>query len=333
MKLQTLLLPSMMLFLLGWAMVGCRPAEAPLPTQLPTAVAVSTFTPAPTPTQTLTPTPTLTAVPTETPVIQRPSATPLPTDTPAPTATTPALGITRTIGFSGQERPIVAYQFKNGPTQLVYVGGIHGGYEWNTILLAYEAIDYFLANPELIPDSVTLHIIPSANPDGQALVTGGDGRFSLAEVADDTVPGRFNANRVDLNRNWDCQWQRWGLWRDISVSGGEAPFSEPENQVLRDYFLELTPDLVVFWHSALNGVFAAGCGQLHQPSYQLATIFGLASGYPIYEGFTAYPISGDASDWLSMQGISSFAVELKNHDDLDWPQNLAGMQAIFTYFE
>ncbi|MBK8986001.1 MAG: hypothetical protein IPM39_07955 [Chloroflexi bacterium] len=310
---------------------GCQPAEILLPTPMATAVLLGTFTPQPTPTYTLIPTVTETAVPTSTPVLQRPSPTPFPTDTPPATATTPANAITQTIGFSTQGRPIVAYQFKNGPNHVVFVGGIHGGYEWNTILLAYEAIDYFRVNLDRIPDAVTLHIIPSANPDGQFLVTGREGRFAPSHVSGDTFPGRLNGNAVDLNRNWDCQWQQWALWRDQRVSGGSEPFSEPETIALRDYLLALQPKGVIFWHSALNAAIASGCPTTYQPSYDLATVYGLASGYPIIEAFTSYAITGDASDWLTTQGIPAITVELINHDDTDWPQNLAGMLAVLFY--
>jgi len=319
------------LFFLG--LTGCRPAEIPLPTRLPTAVMVQTFTPRPTPTLTPIPTATETTVPTSTPVIQRPSATPLPTNTPPATATTPAKAITQTVGLSSEARPIVDYQFKNGARHVVFVGGMHGGYEWNTISLAYEVIDYFQVNLEQIPDGLTLHVIPSANPDGQFLVTGSDGRFAPTDVISDTVAGRFNGNQVDLNRNWDCQWQARGLWREQWVSGGTRPFSEPENAALRDYLLALQPQAVIFWHSALNGVFAAGCPQTYQPSYELATVYGLAAGYPVYEVFTSYTVTGDASDWLTTQGIASMTVELTSHEGTDWRQNLDGILAVLAHLE
>jgi len=213
------------------------------------------------------------------------------------------------------------------------VGGIHGGYEWNTISLAYEAIDYFQSNLDQIPDSLTLHIIPSANPDGQFLVTGSDGRFATTDVISDTVAGRFNGNDVDLNRNWDCNWQANGLWRDQWVSGGERPFSEPENVALRDYLVALQPEAVIFWHSALNGVFAAGCPETYRPAYDLALVYGLAGGYPVYEAFTSYPVTGDASDWLVSQGITSMTVELVTHEAIDWEQNRRGMLAVLAYFD
>jgi hypothetical protein len=210
---------------------------------------------------------------------------------------------------------------------------MHGGYEWNTIALAYEAIDYFRANPQAVPDEVTLTIIPSANPDGQFLVTGVDGRFAPGDVAEMTeeemLDGRFNANGVDLNRNWDCLWRQSAYWRDQWVDGGTEPFSEPEAQALRDFLLEKKPTAVIFWHSAADGVFGARCGdEPFAPSVQLANVYGLASGYPVFEQFTAYPVTGDATDWLAREGIPAVTVELKTHEALDWAENLAGMTAV-----
>jgi predicted deacylase len=88
------------------------------------------------------------------------------------------------------------YAFGSGPTHIVFVGGIHGGYEWNTILLAYDMIDHLAANPAFIPADVTVHIIPAANPDGQYLVTGQESRFTPLDVAADSLPGRINGRGV-----------------------------------------------------------------------------------------------------------------------------------------
>jgi hypothetical protein len=321
------------LFLLIGFLAACRQEPEPPPTLIATAPPVVTFTPMPTATATPLPSLTPTAVPTFTPVLQYPTETPPPSATPPPTATSMALRERTVIGTSVEERPLSAYQFKNGPNQVVVVGGIHGGYEWNSAALAIQLIEYFTDNPDAIPDSVTLHIIPSANPDGQALVN--EMVETLEDVNDiaqipveDSLPGRVNANEVDLNRNWDCEWRASAYWRDQWVRGGSEPFSEPETQALRDFLIELKPAVVVFLHSAADGVFASGCGDVYGPSLEAANVYGLAAGYPVYEKFDAYVITGDASDWLSAQGIPSFTVELKNHTDLDWAQNIAGMQAL-----
>jgi len=288
-------------------------AEAPTVTSIATTEAVAQSTGTPAPSDTSAPPPTATET------------------RPTPTATADFME-TSLVGESFNRLPITSYRFGTGEIAIVLVGAIHGGYEWNTSLLAYEFMDYFMANPEMVPPSITLHIIPAANPDGLYAVTNRVGRFSADEVISDTVPGRFNGRNVDLNRNWDCQWAPSAYWRDTLVSGGEFPFSEPENQVLRDFILAIDPAMVLFWHSAADGVFAAGCPETHIPSYQLATIYGLAAGYPIYERFYHYPITGDAGDWLAAQGIPTLSVELETHESLDWEQNLAGLLALLDHY-
>lgn len=256
-----------------------------------------------------------------------------------PTETNPATELIGTpayqyevIGFSAQGRAIDAFTFGDGDTHLLFVGAIHGGYEWNTALLAYQLLDYFVANPDAVPANISLHIIPSANPDGVALVTGREGRFSIADLADDTIPGRFNGNNVDLNRNWDCGWQSEAYWRDQLVSAGSGPFSEPENIALRAYIEQIDAQLVVLWHSALGAVSPGRCnGTDHAPSITLSNTYSQASGYPV-QYFTAYTITGDASDWLVTQDIPSFAVELTNHEDIEFGRNLDGVLGILTYF-
>lgn len=299
----------------------------------PTVVTSTTDTPAPTLEPISAPTLARPPADTATPAIPAKPAAALPTN-PSPTLppTTTPDNLPQIIGASYEGRPIYSYRFGIGPTPIVFVGGIHGGYEWNTILLAYQAMDYFAAQPYRIPANVTLFIIPVANPDGLFAVTQKEGRFLVADLAEDTFPGRFNGRNVDLNRNWDCQWSATGVWRDQPVSGGSQPFSESENRALRDFFLEKRPALVLFWHSAANGVFAAGCPETDGLSRQLATIFGSASGYPVYERFAYYPVTGDAGDWLSTQGIPSISIELKTHEALDWEENLAGILALLAHY-
>lgn len=240
-------------------------------------------------------------------------------------------GDVTTIGLSGQGRAIEAYTVGDGPIRVLFVGGIHGGYEWNTVQLAYQFIDSVAPQPKLLPHQFTLTIIPVANPDGLARVVGKTGRFTPDDVSQETVPGRFNGNDVDLNRNWDCHWSPTARWRDVAVSGGDEPFSEPETRVLRDYILATDPTVVVFWHSAAPGVFAAGCDEPFAPSLAMARAYADGAGYPFAPVFNAYLVTGDAGDWLSRQGISSITVELNNRRDTDWEQNLAGVRALLAY--
>lgn len=224
--------------------------------------------------------------------------------------------------------PILAYRLGNGETPLILVGGIHGGYEWNTILLAEKMRDYLLDNPDLIPPALSIYLIPNANPDGLYAVTSRTGSFDPPDDFEATIPGRFNGRYVDLNRNWDCQWQPEALWGNTPVSGGSAPFSEPETQALRDFFLQIDPAAVLFWHSAAVGVYPAGCSRIDPASKELADLYGSSAGYEVHDSFDHYAITGDAGNWLASKGIPSITVELTTHGSLDWEMNLAGLEAL-----
>lgn len=245
--------------------------------------------------------------------------------------------ITTILGTSVEGRNIEVYSFGNGATHLLFVGGIHGGYEWNSTLLAYNVIDYLTAYPALIPKNLTIDIIPSANPDALYKVTGKVGRFSLVDVTTETAilrDARFNAHKVDLNRNFDCDWKPKSTWQSKTVSAGTAPFSEPEARILKDFILTTKPSSVIFWHSKANGVYASQCGKgILKATKELMNTYAQASGYPGIETFDAYVVTGAAEDWLASINIPAITVELKTHETIELEQNLRGIRAVIKYNE
>ncbi len=246
-----------------------------------------------------------------------------------------AAGVVHTVvGTSVEGRPIDAYTYGQGPARILFVGGIHGGYEWNSTLLAYKAMEHLAAQPGAIPPSVSVMIVPSANPDGLYKVVGTTSPFAAADVvasAAQLAAGRFNANQVDLNRNFDCKWQPTGMWRGAEVSAGSAPFSEPEARAVRDLVETWKPGLVVFWHSQANAVYASEChaGILAGTRAAMSAYAG-AAGYPAVDTFDAYPVTGDAEGWLASIGVPAITVELSTHESIDWEKNLAGIKALLS---
>ncbi len=250
--------------------------------------------------------------------------------------TTPVRETKRVVGTSVEGRSIESYRYGTGDTRVLFVGGIHGGYEWNSTLLAYQFIDYIEANPGVIPANVTVEIIPTANPDGLFRVLKKEGRFALADVPADEGPlgtGRFNANSVDLNRNFACKWQPTSMWRGNVVSAGTTAFSEPEAAAVRDFVLEKTPAAVVFWHSQSNAVYASECENgILAGTRTLMNTYATASGYPAVDVFGAYPVTGDAEGWLASIGIPAVTVELSTHKTIEWEKNLAGFVALMKLY-
>lgn len=240
------------------------------------------------------------------------------------------------IGKSVQGRNIDAYIYGNGPTHLMFVGGIHGGYEWNSVALAYQFLDYLDATPGFIPKNLTIAVIPSANPDGVYRVMNKEGRITAAEVPIATFTegtGRFNAHNVDLNRNFDCKWQPKATWKTNVVSAGTSAFSEPEVAAIKYFVASFTPDGAIFWHSKSNGVYASQCEHGILPgTLDIMNAYAKASGYSAIKTFDAYVVSGASEDWLASIDIPAITVELKTHETVEWPQNLAGIKAILNYY-
>ena len=226
-----------------------------------------------------------------------------------------------------------AYHFGSGSTEILFVGGIHGGYSWNTVLVAYELMDYLEANPEVVPEGVTVSVIPVLNPDGLEKVTGKLGLFSPADVKTNTTEGRFNAHDVDLNRNFDCEWQEKGIWQNKTVSGGSAPFSEPEADAVRGYVESRKPAAVIAWYSAAGGVYSSSCKNgVSSETKALTNIYAKASGYKAYEDFDYYAITGDMMNWLAKIGVPAISVLLTTHTDTEWSKNVKGIEAVLKHY-
>ena len=264
-----------------------------------------------------------------------------PTATTTQTNQTPKVVVTdgssTVIGKSVEGRDILAYHYGKGDSELLFVGGTHGGYEWNSALVAYQTMDYLKNNPDVIPANVKVTVIPVLNPDGLNKVVGTTtGNFTSANVPSSQatqVAGRFNANKVDLNRNFDCDWKSTSKWQNQTVSGGTEAFSEPESQAFKTYIETNSPVAVVGWYSSAGGVYASGCnGDISAADKTLTSIYAKASGYPAFETFDSYAINGDMMNWVAKNNIPAISVLLTNHTDTEWTKNQAGILAVLKYF-
>lgn len=237
------------------------------------------------------------------------------------TGETDILGLTPTIiGHSVLGRPLEVYRFGDGPIERLMVAGIHGGYEWNTVALAEELIGYLDAHPEAVPPEITLFILPLLNPDGYA-------RSLVAS-------GRANAHGVDLNRNWPSNWQadwsRSGCWDYLPVTSGASPASEPETQALMAFIVQNHFDSLISYHSAALGIFPGNLSP-NSPSLRLAEAVAAVSDYPYPPIANGCEFTGQLAGWASDNGLAALDIELTNHTDTDFQQNLKILEVFLSW--
>jgi predicted deacylase len=224
------------------------------------------------------------------------------------------------IGHSGEGRALEVYRFGNGEHERLMVAGIHGGDEWNTVTLANQLIQHLDQNPGIIPDDVTLYVLPNLNPDGEAR-------------AHDKY-GRLNHNGVDLNRNfpvnWKRDWDRSGCWNSLPTSGGTEPGSEAETQALMKFIDEHDIQALISYHSAALGIFPGG-SPWEEDSIRLAEALAGVTSYPFPPIDTGCVYSGTLADYAVSAGIAAVDLELTNHFDTDFDQNLQALDVLLNF--
>ena len=158
----------------------------------------------------------------------------------------PTLITQQTVGQTLQGKPLNIYIIGNPNAAAVYVdAAIHGHELINAEALYYAIETTVTQDPYNILDKVCLIVLPIVNLDSYGL----------------SYPdGRYNANGVDLNRQFPINWQH-------TSTSGPYPLSEPEAQTI-DYILKTYQP---FWymnlHSGWERVTPARSGTTAEKNY------------------------------------------------------------------
>jgi len=131
--------------------------------------------------------------------------------------------------------PMEVWMPASGNGKILIFAGIHGEEPETTVLLSQVIRQMEAVSPHCA-------VVLAANPDGLSRGT------------------RCNANGVDLNRNFPAEnWSpepvpyRWGkeLPRDVSLSPGEGPGSEPETRAVVNLVESVEPEYLISIHAPL----------------------------------------------------------------------------------
>ena len=193
-----------------------------------------------------------------------------------------------TYGTSLDGLPLTVYLPDSGQATVVLLAAIHGD-ESETTVVVSEALRCLPAG------DLQAAVILCGNPDGMLRGTRGNGRG------------------VDLNRNfptsnWSpdpvCYKSRASDARDIALSPGVEPASEPEIRALLSLLERLKPRAVVSLHSALACIDDAGASHLGR---QLADRCALPFLTDI-----GYPTPGSMGTWAAEHQLNLVTLELED---------------------
>jgi murein peptide amidase A len=191
-------------------------------------------------------------------------------------------------GTSLEAVPLTVYLPDSWAAEIVVLASIHGD-EAETTVVVSEAM-------RCIPrGDLRSAVILCANPDGMLRGTRGNGRG------------------VDLNRNFPTSnWSpdpvfyksRANDVRNIALSPGSQPASEPETRALLSLLERLKPRAVLSLHSALACVDDAGASHLGRRLADRSSLPFLTE--------IGYPTPGSMGTWAGERGLNLVTLELED---------------------
>ena len=232
----------------------------------------------------------------------------------------PSIVVLDTLGYSVQGRMILGAKVSDNPTleenepEFRIIGNHHGN-EYMSVEMGLLMLQYLTDNygsnsqvTHLVNDRETW-IIPMMNPDGR------------------TAGTRYNANGVDLNRDYGYMWD------------GDSPaiFSQPETRAIRLHGMEHNFSLSLSFHTSgdvMNYVWNYKNFPVADSAFvvNISTEYGSYNGYWVVEGYNWYQTLGDCNDWSygSRSSIDA-TIETANSDitgvwNLNRPAILAMME-------
>jgi predicted deacylase len=198
------------------------------------------------------------------------------------------------LGRSVQGKDIPMYTLHGAGRSVLVIGGVHGN-EQTSVDVAIGLLELLQGNPSLARGR-TIAILPNANPDGYE-------RRS-----------RFNANQIDINRNFAATNFKPAM--QAGFRAGTRAASEPETLAIVRAIEIIRPSLLISIHSIDKG---RECNNWDGPAEPIAHIMSRYNGYRAV-GTIGYATPGSLGSYAGIdRQIPMVTLEL--------PRALSGSQA------
>lgn len=238
----------------------------------------------------------------------------------------PLPGPLEAIGKTVEGRDVTLLRIGHGPFVIVFCAAIHGNEVGTAKLMRFLAS--YLSRETAMHSRFSFLCIGVLNVDGYELARKNPDYLHGGRI------GRFNANGVDLNRNFPTtsftEKSVWSHGKDYAetteVFCGSSPGSEPENAVLRDLVTKEKASLLWMFHSVASEIMASHDDEAEH----LAALFSARTGFRqgTHEEWLQLHQTGTAKEWCEEQGIMYLESEASERWGSDWKRQRKGIEAV-----
>lgn len=220
----------------------------------------------------------------------------------------------------------------NGDKHILIFGAMHAREYITTQIVMRQVCDalevlngnggnYNGVDKKTLLEGVTIHFVPLSNPDGVQIsqfglngLTNENIRNKVAAMGNgDFEQWKANANGVDLNRNFDADWQSFygSQYPSSERYKGTYPGSEPESAALINLVNDYNVERTISYHSCGDVVYwyYKQQGAVLEESKRFAKRISDETGYYLDADYTALDPAG-FKDWAVYKlGIPSITIE------------------------
>jgi predicted deacylase len=219
----------------------------------------------------------------------------------------------------------------DGGHKIIFVSAIHGN-ELGTVKLANRLIEYLDANKNKFQE-FTFFIVPCLNYDGCRLA------MSHLDYLHGGRIGRFNNNKVDLNRNFPTKsWKnisKWSFGKNYEekkdVNCGSSPGSEKEVNALCDLIKREGISVFFSFHNVGRDVMPNDLDL----AVDLADIYRQKTGFCLqtYDDWKKLSQTGTAREWCNENNISYLEIECPYRWGSDWLRQKEAILSCLAFFQ
>lgn len=232
------------------------------------------------------------------------------------------------IGESVMEKKLYCIKVGNGQKKL-FINGAHHGLENITSAFLMKFLNELCSvffnggtlmgyNVNKLLQKASLYCVPMVNPDGVDIAVNGIDitnpyhrkLISKVGVHSFNKVWQANANGVDINHNYNANWQVVKEYPSPSGYSGPHYESEPETKAIVEFVKNKNFDMLIAFHSQGGEIYYDFDGTAPERSFEIASRFSDVSGYKacIATGTAAF---GGCKDWFIKEfGKAGFTVEI-----------------------